>query len=299
MLRCLVQAYGRAHRERADRAELIDTAIGLMGIVTPVAEALTTLPANAQSPGVNAGMTFATLRGLEPLVEGASEWRILSDRFADLAEGLRHLTSLVPEADALAQRLDTTAARFLARANNPPKAGESAPMTTPAPAPATPSPAIEIAEGEALTIAFEGKRCIHSRQCVLKAPTVFLANTPGAWIMPNAMDAEKLVAVAENCPSGAIQYKRRDGRPDEAAPPVNVLTIRENGPLAVNAPINLDGVEIGMRATLCRCGQSKNKPFCDGSHNGAGFTASGEPPTGDATALAVRNGPLAISPLRN
>lgn len=57
------------------------------------------------------------------------------------------------------------------------------------------------------------------------------------------------------------------------------------------------GKASGTRATLCRCGQPKNKPFCDSSHHDAGFDASGEPPTGEATAmLEVRDGPLRIDP---
>ena len=62
------------------------------------------------------------------------------------------------------------------------------------------------------------------------------------------------------------------------------------------ADIRLDGEPAHYRATLCRCGASKNKPYCDGSHHEAGFAATGEPPTGKADMLAVRDGPLAIDP---
>ncbi len=121
----------------------------------------------------------------------------------------------------------------------------------------------------------------------------------GPWIHPNAMDAEKLVAIAEVCPSGAIQYRRSDGRPGEAPPPVNLATIRESGPYAVHGDIVLDGRPAGYRMTLCRCGASKNKPFCDGSHHETGFSATGEPPTGKADMLEVRDGKLAIDPQLN
>jgi CDGSH-type Zn-finger protein len=110
------------------------------------------------------------------------------------------------------------------------------------------------------------------------------------------MDAEKLVAVAEACPSGAIRYRRSDGRPGEAPPPVNLCTVREAGPLAVHGELVIDGRTAGFRATLCRCGASKTKPFCDGSHHEVNFTASGEPQTGKTDALATRSGPLAIDP---
>ena len=65
-----------------------------------------------------------------------------------------------------------------------------------------------------VAIDFETKRCIHSRPCVTGAPNVFLANVDGPWIHPNAIDAEKRVAIAEVCPSGAIRYRRNDGRPN-------------------------------------------------------------------------------------
>jgi len=53
---------------------------------------------------------------------------------------------------------------------------------------------------------------------------------------------------------------------------------------------------VSYRLTLCRCGASKSKPYCDGSHNQIKFAASGEPPTGKADMLPVRDGPLAIDP---
>ena len=95
---------------------------------------------------------------------------------------------------------------------------------------------------------------------------------------------------------GAIRYARKDGQPNEAAPPVKLISIRENGPYAVRADIQLDGVAAGYRATLCRCGASKHKPFCDGSHHDIDFAASGEPLTGSADMLDVRDGALEIEP---
>jgi CDGSH-type Zn-finger protein/uncharacterized Fe-S cluster protein YjdI len=155
---------------------------------------------------------------------------------------------------------------------------------------------VDFIEGEKLTLIYEGKKCIHARFCVTGAPNVFLANVKGPWINPDAMDIDRLVEISHACPSGAIRYKRKDGKPDEAPPPVNLIAIREAGPYAVRADMRLDGQAAGFRATLCRCGASKNKPYCDGSHHEIGFSATGEPPTGKADMLPVRDGPLAIAP---
>jgi CDGSH-type Zn-finger protein/uncharacterized Fe-S cluster protein YjdI len=159
--------------------------------------------------------------------------------------------------------------------------------------------AIEIVRGKSATISFDGRICIHSRRCVLVQPTVFKANVEGAWIDPDAASAEALLYVALNCPSGAIQVTRQDGGAEEANPKVNTITIRENGPLAINAQIELGGRSIGMRATLCRCGASKNKPYCDNTHVGAGFLATGEPASKESAPLAARDGVLAITPYPN
>ena len=157
----------------------------------------------------------------------------------------------------------------------------------------------ETVHGKEFIIHFDAERCIHSRNCVLDRPDVFVPNVKGEWIYPDRADAIGINQLAHNCPSGATRFERVDGGQGEQAPLVNTVRVRENGPLALNAPLVIDGQEHGLRATLCRCGQSAKKPFCDGSHTKAGFVATGEPPTANFEALETRNGPLSIKPSPN
>ena len=78
------------------------------------------------------------------------------------------------------------------------------------------------------------------------------------------------------CPSGALTYRKLNGAADEAAPGINRVSILENGPNAFHGNLVVAG-EAMTRATICRCGQTKNPPFCDYSHVEAGFGATGEP----------------------
>jgi CDGSH-type Zn-finger protein/uncharacterized Fe-S cluster protein YjdI len=158
---------------------------------------------------------------------------------------------------------------------------------------------VEEVRGTKVLVRFEGKRCIHSRHCVLGRPDVFVPNAPGEWIHPDAAGAESVAAVAQSCPSGAITYQRLDGGEQEQAPLVNVVRVRENGPLAFHAEVQLQNEAPRLRATLCRCGASSHKPFCDNAHARVGFTATGEPATQDTPALETRDGPLSVTPLPN
>ncbi len=158
---------------------------------------------------------------------------------------------------------------------------------------------VETVRGRKVVIHFEAKKCIHSRHCVLDRPDVFVPNVPGEWIHPDAAAVEEIVELAHNCPSGAIAFERLDGGANETAPLVNVVRVRENGPLAFRAPLIVGGKSIGMRATLCRCGASKNKPYCDSSHLEVRFTATGEPPVAESSPLNARNGTLTVTPLPN
>ncbi len=286
MLRMLAQGF--AETNPSNKKLLLDGAIDGMYAMVPVAEYATTLPANTGLPGVMAGMSFATLRDLSVLPIGSASLRLFGERLVEIAKACEEaLPSMGSGAQMLAAQLGRIADKLGVHSEFAPQIERS----------------IEVEVGSEVAIHFEAKRCIHARFCVLQAPKVFLANTPGKWIYPDAMPSEALIAVAENCPSGAIQYRRvaANGEPVEAelAPPVNMLNVRENGPYAVRAPIELDGESIGYRATLCRCGASANKPFCDGAHATIGFSASGEPATRPSDPLSVRNGVLAIKPQTN
>ena len=76
-------------------------------------------------------------------------------------------------------------------------------------------------------------------------------------------------------PTGALAYSLPDGVAETA----DVASIRPapNGPLYVRGEVQVqteDGrvIATGVRMALCRCGATKNAPFCDGSHRAIGFT---------------------------
>jgi CDGSH-type Zn-finger protein/uncharacterized Fe-S cluster protein YjdI len=159
----------------------------------------------------------------------------------------------------------------------------------------------EIVTGRDVTIRFDARRCIHSRTCVLGHPEVYVPNVKGEWIHPDAASAEVVMHTALACPSGAIRVAHNDGSAtSDTAPVVNTVRLRENGPLAFEAELQIAGQpQATPRATLCRCGRSANKPYCDGAHAAAGFTATGEPAAKEFTPLEHRNGPLKVEPLKD
>lgn len=245
--------------------------------------------------------------GEERSVRAAHQLQQLRDRatrgFAEataregsLSTGVTKAASTVPTAAASATSVAVApAAAVTAAEPRDAAAGSPARTETGIPIPRNEN-GVEYIDGKRLTLVYEGKRCIHARFCVTGAPQVFLANVKGPWITPDAIETARLVELAHACPSGAIRYQRLDGEPNETAPPVNLLSVREAGPYAVRGDLSIGGDKSSFRATLCRCGASKNKPYCDGSHHEVGFSATGEPPTGQADMLPVRDGPLAIEP---
>jgi len=152
-------------------------------------------------------------------------------------------------------------------------------------------------KGERIVVRNNGERCIHSRYCVLNLNSVFLPNVDGPWIKPDAAAREVVIAVVEKCPSGALSYAMEDA--GEQAPTVNTVRVWENGPLAFHGELNVAGDTSSLRATLCRCGLSKRKPYCDRSHVESKFEATGEPASKDSKPLEIHNGLLKVTPTKN
>lgn len=316
MLRTLVQVYLVEERSRDEKHTLLEISFTIMHLMAVVGETLTLLPAN-EGKDCFAGMSFAMLRTLNPLAK-ENELNIMQEslkRFHLLLSALQVEVKKEQHNKALLgvcmEQLDVAkigVEKLIARLQSLQKArdlhGASVPKTEEkkesdqrnAP---PPSPEVEIADGKEIQIQFDSKKCIHSRHCVTELPQVFIANVPGQWIYPDQTSAEALAAVVRECPSGALTYKSKGSIEDEKAPPVNVMRLYENGPYAFLADLQVDGKKAGYRATLCRCGQSKRKPFCDHSHFDAGFIASGEPDTITDQALEFRGGKLEIQRLNN
>jgi len=132
-------------------------------------------------------------------------------------------------------------------------------------------------EGNGIEIHFDPTRCIHAEECVHGLPAVFDAQRR-PWITPGDTSADAITRVVEDCPSGALTCTRTDGGSPESARECEPgIRVEKDGPLYVQGHMTVvdhegSAVEVGPRAALCRCGQSKNKPFCDNTHTHVGFT---------------------------
>ncbi len=124
-------------------------------------------------------------------------------------------------------------------------------------------------QGKTITIHDNRGICAHAGRCTDGLPSVFrLKEEP--WIDPDATSADEIIATIQKCPSGALSYsvddvehRDRDGEP--------TIFVAPNGPYVVSGgpdlsdTIRLEGTS-QEHFTMCRCGGSKNKPFCDGTH---------------------------------
>lgn len=124
-----------------------------------------------------------------------------------------------------------------------------------------------------IVVEWHAPLCFHSQKCVNALPKVFDSKRR-PWIDLEQASADEIEAAVDGCPSAALRA-RRTGMTPPPAPRGLEVTPMPNGPLLVRGRIRIvlaDGSSEELpRAAFCRCGQSKNKPFCDGTHREIGF----------------------------
>ena len=134
-------------------------------------------------------------------------------------------------------------------------------------------------KADGLVVHWDYLRCIHVEECVRGLPEVFDPDRR-PWIDPSLATPDEVADVCERCPTGALHYDRTDGKPPEQTPQTNQITVSSDGPLFVRGDVHIVDAEDqtllrDTRVALCRCGHSRNKPLCDGSHEKSEFRSSG------------------------
>ncbi len=186
--------------------------------------------------------------------------------------------------------------------------------------------------GAEVDVTWDSRLCIHVGECGRAEGDLFVGGRK-PWCQPDLVSADEVAQVVERCPTGALAHTRKDGGPAEAAPARNTVTVANNGPLYVTGDLRVAGAATGpvgrigrprgppparpapiaraipmpgtrTRVALCRCGQSANKPFCDGRHEKVGFVDRGaigsvgkgvEADGGVLEIKRAKNGPLLLS----
>ncbi|MBR9914781.1 MAG: hypothetical protein GYB32_08140 [Algicola sp.] len=126
-----------------------------------------------------------------------------------------------------------------------------------------------------LTIVWKPDACIHSGICVKGLGEVFQPKER-PWIKIDAASNDSMIKQVKACPSGALSYYMKDDANQEAETLETKIEVMDNGPLIVYGTLMVthrDGREEKKNKTtaFCRCGASKNKPYCDGTHTESDF----------------------------
>ena len=140
---------------------------------------------------------------------------------------------------------------------------------------------LQVYAGDGFEVTYDPGACSHAGECVRGLPEVFDAKAR-PWVRPGAAPIERIAEVVGRCPSGALQLIRAGAgeRAASPAPPSAGARIRisvaPDGPLVLAGSLEIRGPDgallfEGNRTALCRCGHSRRKPFCDGTHRGSGF----------------------------
>ncbi|MFT4999301.1 MAG: CDGSH-type Zn-finger protein [Planctomycetota bacterium] len=130
-------------------------------------------------------------------------------------------------------------------------------------------------EGAEIDVHFSKLLCSHAAECGRLLSKVFDASQR-PWIKPDNGTIDEIKTAVNACPSGALRYNLKGENPQQLDPTEVGMSIQKDGPYWVkNVP--LEGSTTGPNGSgakyvLCRCGLSRNKPYCDGSHRDKGWS---------------------------
>jgi len=151
--------------------------------------------------------------------------------------------------------------------------------------------------GREITVYFNRSICSGAANCVQGLPSVFKSGDGSHWIYPDNGTVEEIVDRVHACPSGALAYSLGEevivGEATEEK-----ITIVKDGPYNVEAVVLTDNPNSTncshSKYALCRCGFSRNKPFCDYAHaENSWKEGDGAPATAEAApAQAPGDGPV-------
>ena len=131
--------------------------------------------------------------------------------------------------------------------------------------------------GKHLTITDNRGLCAHAGICTSELSKVWRSGAE-PWINPDGASVKEIINIIRRCPSGALGYIDDKGNVHTSLPRAGAPQIRidRDGPYHLRGAVAFKDITPPRGASenhfaLCRCGASKNKPFCDGSHWYAGF----------------------------
>jgi uncharacterized Fe-S cluster protein YjdI len=140
----------------------------------------------------------------------------------------------------------------------------------------------EFSNGE-VTVFWQPELCIHSANCLIGLPEVF-STKKKPWVNVHASNTKAIMKIIDTCPSRALLYQK-SSKFVTSKPRATVkkkakfarVQILKNGPALITGnfivrdqkrkKIKIENEVVA----ICRCGGSKKKPFCDGSHQAVGF----------------------------
>jgi uncharacterized Fe-S cluster protein YjdI len=134
---------------------------------------------------------------------------------------------------------------------------------------------LQIYQSAEIMVSYDPNLCTHAAECVRGLPLAF-DTSRADWVHPDAAPAMEVAAVVARCPSGALQAIRPGVAPGKAASSGGVtVRVLGDGPALVRGAVTLElpsgDTQARSSFALCRCGGTRETPFCDGSHSRNGF----------------------------